>query len=118
MGYSVVRLLFIYLLLYLFTYLLIYLFACLLIYLFIYSYLFFIFLRSGRRLITNKAHNMLPIGLCEWKITNVETGQKISAGGGEEMLGCLEIILANMGGSPNIFNDNGWATKHTNKMCA
>ena len=34
-------------------------------------------------------------------------------GGGEH-----EIILADMGGPPNIFNDDGWARKNTNKVCA
>ena len=29
-----------------------------------------------------------------------------------------EIILADLDGPPNIFNDEGWATKHTNKVCA
>ena len=33
---------------------------------------------------------------------------------------CLgyEIILVDMGGSPDMFNIDGWVTKHTNKMCA
>ena len=29
-----------------------------------------------------------------------------------------EIILADLGGPPKIFNDEGWATKHKNKVSA
>ena len=39
-------------------------------------------------------------------------------GGAEGIWWSHEIILAGIDGSPNIFNDDGCATKHTNKVSA